>query len=322
MNPSKHWVLLSNPYYDRTQLHNDVALQIARLTDYPWIPQGKFVELIMNGEHKGLYYVCEKIRLEKGKIEITEIQPSDTVGDAVTGGYILESSISKEDENSFLTDYYNFTISAAGNWPIYWSFDEPEGEIPLSQKNYIQNALNNLELSLSKDDELLAGNYRKFLDIESFIDWYLVENLCLNEEASRIKNLTLYKDRDSSVSGGRFTIGPPWDFDAWTFGLKGKKKLYVNDTWYFQRLLKDPIFVQRLKEKWKEYIEKWKYSIPSYIDEQYTLIRNSALRNEVMWNDWSYVNRYPQISYDQLVKEMKETFIEQLEWMNNIIEKM
>ena len=87
MNKSKHWILLANCYYDRTQLHNATAFEMARLTDYPWVQDGRFVELIMNGNHLGLYYLCEKIRIENDKIAITEMTPEDLTGEEVTGGY-------------------------------------------------------------------------------------------------------------------------------------------------------------------------------------------------------------------------------------------
>ena len=72
MNESKHWLLLANAYYDRTQIHNSTAFEIARLTDFPWVQSGEYVELFLNGDYQGLYYLCEKIGAEKGKIELSK----------------------------------------------------------------------------------------------------------------------------------------------------------------------------------------------------------------------------------------------------------
>lgn len=107
MKKSKHWQLLANCHYDRIQLHNATAFEMARLTDYPWVQEGRFVELIFNGKHQGLYYICEKIRVEEGRIDITELSPTDLNGETLTGGYMLESLISTKFqlENSFSTDY-------------------------------------------------------------------------------------------------------------------------------------------------------------------------------------------------------------------------
>ena len=102
MKSSKKWVLLANAYYDRTQLHNATAFEIARLTDYELVQSGQFVELILNGEHKGLYYLCEKIDIEKGKINIDKLKENDLDKDKITGGYLLEIDNASLDKNSVL----------------------------------------------------------------------------------------------------------------------------------------------------------------------------------------------------------------------------
>lgn len=313
MEKSKHWQLLANATFDRTQLHNDVAFKIAQMTDYKWVQSGRFVELIINGSHEGLYYLCEKVRIESSKINITEITPSDTVGISLTGGYMLEGGISKDYPTSFTTSFYNTTVGA---YPLYWEFVKPEDSIPEAQINYITNALNKLESLIANDSTLFLGSYREYLDIESAINWWLVQNLCINEEACRAKNLFLYKDRDSSIGVSKFTIGPPWDFDAWSFGTGGLRFLPVYDlTWCYGDLLRDPFFVNRLKEKWCDYYESWKKEIPVYIDSQYNYIYRSARRNEVLWPDWPYSLE----SFEQSVVEMKEAFSVQIEWMNSFI---
>lgn len=91
MSKSKHWILLANAYYDRTQLHNATAFEMARLVGFDWGLEGRFVELILNGTHKGLYYLCEKIRAEKDKINIHSMD--ETSGDITTGWYLLESHV-------------------------------------------------------------------------------------------------------------------------------------------------------------------------------------------------------------------------------------
>lgn len=249
MKKSKHWILLANAYYDRTQLHNATAFEMARLTDFPWVQSGTFVELIFNGKHKGLYYLCEKIRIEDGRIDIDEINPTDLAGEALTGGYLLESEVGTENVDTTLfvyTDYYNKT-GRGFKWNLAWRPKHPEkGEVPPEQMRYLQQSLNHLEMLIMNEDSLKVGNYRDYFDIETAINWWFVQEASLNEEATRTKNLYLYKDR-----GGKFKVGPPWDLDAWTFGLYGTSHYYCTKVaFYYEGLFKDPVFVKRLKEKW------------------------------------------------------------------------
>ena len=205
MKKSKHWVLLSNAYFDRTQLHNATAFEMARLTDYPWVQSGRFVELIFNGVHQGLYYLCEKIRIEKGKIDITEISPTDLEGENLTGGYLLESEVGAEDLNHDLfvcTDYF-YKTGRGFNYFFGWRPQHPEiDEIPSEQFSYLKESMNHMEMLIMNEDSLLAGTYREYFDIESAINWWLVQEATLNEEATRTKNVYLYKDRGGAICCG------------------------------------------------------------------------------------------------------------------------
>ena len=325
MKSSKKWVLLANAYFDRTQLHNATAFEVARLTDYAWVQSGQFVELILNGEHRGLYYLCEKIDIEKGKIEIAELKSGDIDEYKITGGYLLEADASVTPSIGkflFVTDYFNTTGTAwTSDGPkqckLVWFFKnpDPKNAVPDVQVDYIKKKMNYMESLIYDDRILLGGGYLDYLDIESAINWYLVEEICLNEEASRTKNMYIYKNRGDE----KFYIGPPWDFDAWTFGTTGVKKFYVQETgFYYRQLFKDAHFVSRLKEKWSIYKLIWEECIPNFIDVQYALIHNAAERNETLWTDWCY----PEKTYQQVVQEMKEAFLIQLAWMNEQIEKL
>lgn len=316
---SKHYTLLANAYYDRTQLHNATAFEIARKTDFPYVQKGEFVEVILNGEHKGLYYLCEKPRVSKGRININEMSETDTIGISLTGGYLLESAISSGTvpSLSIYSDYFN-TTGANRAWKLYWNIESPEDILP-SQYDYITGRLNHMESLIYNSDSLKNGSYRNYFDIESAINWYLVQELTLNEEASRTKNCFLYKERGDE----KFYIGPPWDFDAWTFGVTGVKRFWCNNTTlYFSTLLKDPYFVSRLKEKWNEYKPKFESEIPNYIVEQYNKIYNSALRNDAMWPNWITYFNPEERSYEDIVTDMINAFKTQLSWMDSQIQNL
>lgn len=312
MNPSKHWILLANPHYDRTQLHNATAFYLASLTDYSWVQTGRFVELLLNGEHKGLYYLCEKIRVEKGKI-----LPDDT-------DYLLESFVVGENINAmvlpdycFTTDYFNVTGPYWARRTIGWEIKHPD-DYNDEQFTSISANLNEIESDLSNDETVLDGTYREHFDIGSAADWWLVQEATVNMEASKSKNVFIYKTKD-----GKLRMGPPWDFDAYSFGQYGVRCfLCKEDAMYYKQLFKDPVFVDCVKEKWNRYKTNWKKEIPTYIDRQYDYIHRAAERNEVMWPDWLELNKYPYVSYKQLVEDMKSFFITQTDWMDEQISQM
>lgn len=317
LDKSKHWVLLANAKYDRTQLHNATAFEIARHTDYPWVQSGRYVELIINGTFQGLYFLCEKIRIEKGKIDIEIDNNTERLEDCA---YLLESYVVYEEDPDkvtmplgfFQTGVFNRTGDYRAPCTLAWEIKEPEN-INKAQEEYIINNLIALE-SLIRDS-IESGRYRDYFDIDTAIDWWLTEELCVNEEASRTKNVYLYK----KGKDGKFCVGPLWDIDAWSFGTYGLEVFWAKDnSLYFNMLFKDPVFIKRVKEKWNKYKKVWSEQIPNYIDEQYHTIYRSAKRNEMIWPDWIV----PASSYEQSVQEMKEAFVTQLNWMDEQINNM
>lgn len=324
MNKSKHWILLANAYYDRTQLHNATAFEVARITDFPWIQSGEFVELFINGEHLGLYYLCEKICVEKNRIDIVKGDESTPVDEC---GYLLESYYRQEADQDLSKVVFPFGFFSTGifyktgneTFPgVYgWEIKEPDNILSPIHIEYIKSSLTTMEELIMYHVE--TGEYRDYFDIETAINWWMVQELCMNEEASRTKNTFLYKD-----GGGKFMMGPPWDFDAWTFGQTGlyNRIWSLNYTLYFEKLFEDPIFVERLKYKWDVYKPLWETIIPEFIEKKYNQIHRAAERNEKMWPNWTFHNKYPQVSYYDYIQEMKKAFMLQLELLDNKIKAL
>ena len=306
MKKSKHWILLANAYYDRTQIHNSTAFEIARKTDFQWVPSGHHVELFLNGEYRGLYYLCEKIGAEEDKIPLKKANEMMLPSEC---GYLLESYVTLEDRiesfannnvsSFFYTGIFTHTGYSPNNCFLGWEIKEPEDYLTDNHVEYIKGELTRVE-RLIMDSE--RGEYHDFFDIESAINWWLVEELCLNEEASRTKNVYMYKDGD-----GKFTIGPPWDFDAWTFETLSDqdRNWNLNTAFYYSKLFEDPVFKKRLQEKWNVFKPIWESEIPKYIEEQYNMIHRAAERNEIKWAHWWIYAKYPDVTYRELIDEMK-----------------
>ncbi len=295
-----------------------MAFEIARLTDYPWVMKGDFVEVIQNGTHQGLYYLCEKIEIDKNRINIKKIKETDLEGENLTGGYLLEMHENPFGApNTFATDYFN-TTGYNFNYRLGWEIKDPDDVIPLAQQEYIRNAMNYMESLMWDDDSLKTGKWMDYLDIESAVNLWLVEELAGNEEASRSKKIYIYKDRGDK----KFRFGPPWDFDAGAFG--DNKVFYCDKTTvYFRQLFKDSVFRKRVQEKWIKYYPIWKQKIPEFIDNRYSEISRSALRNETfIWTMWYERYEYPQKTYREIVDKMKQIFIERLEWMNEQVKNL
>ena len=65
----KEWVLLAN-YTDKTQLRNELAFFMGRISSFEYTPRTAFVEVIINGVYNGTYQLTEQLKISKNGLEI------------------------------------------------------------------------------------------------------------------------------------------------------------------------------------------------------------------------------------------------------------
>lgn len=296
MPKHKRWVLLAN-WIDRTLLRNDIAFEMARRI-MEWAPRGKFVELYLNGEHQGNYYLCEQIKVDKNRVDIDELDEKADFADEtqITGGYLLEYD--KYGPN----DEINYFYSQVQNYPV--TIKEPDEEVITSWEHpgylYIQGYINNLEQLLEADKNALArwDEIDALIDVTSYIDWWLVHELVCNGEVIHPKSSYMFKKRD-----GKLCAGPAWDFDYGTF-RQNSNSLILLSSLYYKYLFKYPEFKLAVKERWTE-VKDVLADIDSYISEQADLIRASNEVNISKWPITQTVNRDENMTFDEAVESMR-----------------
>jgi len=303
MPADKRWNLLAN-YIDRTMIRNAVALNIGQQTGLAWTPKGKFVELILNGVHQGNYFLCEHIKSATNRVNITEMTRNDIAGDAVTGGYILE--ITNDDVQEFNTPVKCLPVN----------IKEPDEDvIQPEQIAYLNNYFGQFENILFN---IQAGDYRDYIDIDSFIDWWLVFELTMNLEPNHPKSCYMYKDRL-----GKLYAGPLWDFDWGTFILSRASSFQIKGSLYYPELFHDYFFVTRLKEKWQEYKANGTFdSVGTFIDQTAESVRKSDIKNFAMWESNQTINGDEHDSFDTAIGKLKSAYLSKYSWLNSQITNM
>ena len=293
MPEHKRWVLLAN-WQDRTLLRNDVSFEIARQT-FPWTPRGKFVELYVNGDFRGNYYLCEQIKIDKNRVDIDKIKDVD---DDITGGYILEfDKYAVNEKNHFFTRYKNYPVE----------IKEPDEDVIYSPEHpafvYIKDYVDNIEETFEN------GTYedvRQLIDVRSFADFFLVYNLVGNTEATHPKSCYFYKKRD-----GVLYAGPVWDFDWGTF-RPGYKGLILTSALWYGYLLEYDEFRALLKKRWHELKPSFE-SVQYYIDKKANWIRESNEDNFAMWPIDVVVNMDEKLGFYEAVGRMRDVYLDRIE---------
>lgn len=305
MPKDKRWNLLAN-WRDRTNIRNAVAFELSKKTkSLEWTSRGEFVELIINGKHNGLYYLCEHIKVSKDRVNIAEISPKSISGDALTGGYLLEFDANYDEAYKFKT--------AIRNLPV--NLKAPDEDVPDEQLAYIKGYVNNVE-SLLYESNPATSAYKDFIDIDTYIDWWFVHEMTMNSEPNTPKSCYMFKD-----ANGKLKAGPCWDFDYATF--KPSTAFRIKDALWYTKLFEDPAFIARVKEKWAESVDDFR-SVVDEVDSFGQKLENADVANAAMWpiDVTNKVNGDEDLSFDAAVTKLKNTLSARIEWLGKAIEAL
>jgi hypothetical protein len=326
------WVLYA-PYTDKSLMRNFLAYTMSREMGR-WASNCRYVELVVNGEYKGIYVFMEKIKRNNGRVNITKINPTDISGDAVTGGYIF--SIDKE-ADGWISQYKPF--KGTSNQFIQYSYIAPKlSAIVPEQQEYLKKYIDSFELALYQSKPNKQTNWRNFAEEASFIDYMIVNEVSRNIDGYRLSSY-FYKDRQSK--GGKIIAGPVWDYDlafrnanyckgsdtiGWAYQFNS---ICPQDYWqvpfWWDQLMDDATFKSNLRCRWKQ-LRSTSLSlsrINTLIDSVVTLTAEARQRHFQQWPILgTYVWPNPQPiagSYEEEIEYLKTWVTKRLTWLDNHI---
>ena len=208
---AKKWTLINN-YGDKTLMRNILAFEISRRIGMPYTVFCHPVEVILNGEYRGCYQLCDQIEVNKNRVNIVEMKPTDIQMEELGGGYLIEI-------DSYAWSETSYFVSKRGVPVTIKSPDEDE--IVAVQTRYITNYFNELETAVFSENYADEENgYRRYLDLDSFLKYFMLEELCGNPDM--FWSVYMTKNRYSN----KFIVGPVWDFDI---AFDNERRAYPTD---------------------------------------------------------------------------------------------
>ena len=278
------WVLLA-PYNDVSMVRDPLAFQLWRDMGH-WGPRTVMCEVTIDGQYRGIYILCEAIKRGKDRVDIAKMKKSDTEGRDVTGGYLLR--IDTSDENDF-----TFTSKLPGigegimSSDVIWSCIYPKKKkLQPAQSAYIVSYVDTVEQVIQSDAfaDPKTG-YARYIDVPSFVDYFIHTELSLNADAYR-RSAYFYKEKQKADgTGGKLFAGPVWDYN-YAYGNSNLANADEPESWCYeggsnnptpamwQRLLQDPKFRKAVKQRYQK-LRKSVLSnkaINAYIDRQAKLL--------------------------------------------------
>ena len=270
---AKKWTLISN-YSDKSLMRNILAFEASRRIGQAYTPYCHPVDVIVNGEYRGCYQLCDQVEAAEGRVPAKD-------------GYLIE-----------IDAYAWKEVSAFWSWrgtPVTIKHPD-EDDITDSQRQHIESFFNQMETAaLGEDFTDPEKGYRKYLDLESFLRNLLVGDFCGNTDL--LWSVYMYKD----AKDGKLYAGPTWDHDLSFDNDYRSYPVNANNDFIFlfvpspasdavrditRRIVKeDPEAKNLLAQYWNQALEVGDLkTLPEYLDQTYVLLQESQELNFKRWD--------------------------------------
>ena len=300
MPKKKTWLFLAE-YSDKTMLRNTLAFELGEMSSLDWTPRSEFAEVFINEQYNGTYNITEKVEEGSNRVDLTG------------GGFLLEiDQLDRQDVDDvyFYTDKFLVAIK------------EPELSWDDSQYQYIKSQINEFETALfgSQFTNPSTG-YAKYIDIDSFVDWYLISEITKNVDSQFFSSIYFHM-----VPGQKIKMGPLWDFDLAFGNVDYADPQYADGFWvkynpWFVRLFSDPAFVAKVKTRFN-YFRENQSAILAKIDSEAEKLKWAQQENDAKWQTLGvYVWPNPVVydTYAEEVSHLKTWFTRRMNWLDTAI---
>lgn len=323
---AKKWTLISN-YGDKTLMRNILAFEVSRRMGMAYTPFCQPVDVILNGEYRGCYQLCDQIEVGPNRVDITEMAATDISGENLSGGYLIEIDAYAYGEPSMFTSHRGTPVT----------IKSPDDEdIVSAQSTYIKSLFNTMESAVFSSNFTDASNgYRKYLDLDSFLRFFLVGEFAGNTDT--YWSVYMYKKRND----GKLYTGPIWDYDlafdndyrtypinnlsGYIYNTNGSVASESVRDMVTRIVTEDEAAHQRLVALWDEAYKKRgieEASLLKYVADTKALLYESQQLNFKRWkilDQYVHQNHQALGSYDAEVKTVEDYIKDRITKLDELI---
>ena len=163
--------------------------------------------------------------------------------------------------------------------------------------------------------------YTDCIDIDSFVDWYLISEITKNVDSKSFSSIFL-----NVMPGEKIKMGPLWDFDLSFGNVDYADSRYAEGWWvkyhpWYERLFEYPDFVDRVKERFAFFRANQGFILDK-IDTYAEQLQWAQQENDNKWQTLGmYVWPNPVVfdTYQEEVDHMKAWYVDRMTWLDNAI---
>jgi len=266
----------------------------------------RFVEVVINGEYNGLYLLTEKIEDDKNRVDLKK----------------KKDEVLFEIEQAYRHDYECENCISLRSW-VHLTFKDPEPE-DLSADEFAE-LYEKMYYFLTEVDDAIRSNsyeeYSQYIDVESFVDWYIVNEFVKNYDSQFVTSCYCY------VKDGKLHMGPCWDYDTCYGNQDVATCLYPEGTHvksapWFNRLMRNDEFYSLVCERWQTLVSEGVFDeLLKSVDEQTEYLSQASENQFDKWPDSLRANdlrgRYALYTYEEEIDYLKYWISARIEWLNS-----
>ena len=304
MPRDKKWLFLAE-YSDKTMLRNRISFEMGYISHLDWTPQGHFAEVFLNDQYNGTYNITQKVEESDNRV---------VLGDT---GYLLElDQLDRLDPDDV---YFESSVTEL----FLVNIKEPKLDYDSAEYLYIEQLIHEFETALFSDNFRDATNgYAPYIDLNSFIDWYLISEITKNVDSQFFSSIYL-----NVMPGERIKMGPLWDFDLSFGNVDYADSQYAEGWWvkyhpWYERLFQDPDFVTSVKSRFQFFMQNQDFILEK-IDNHARELRWAQQQNDDLWQTLGiYVWPNPVFydTYQEEVDHLKSWYVNRMNWLDAAFE--
>lgn len=324
------WALIA-PFADKSLIRDAMVYRWGQQL-MPWAPKYRFVDVVIDGSYKGVFMLTERVKRNKVRVNINKIEEKDIAGQKVTGGYIF--ALDKLDQGD-VTFRSAFPMPGKNYPPDYRIVYPNEDNIRPEQIQYIRGHVQAFERMMDSPtfNDPKEG-YTKWIDVPSFIDMVLINELSKNVDGYR---LSAYFYKDNDANDAKIHAGPLWDYNlafgnanycngeqvsGWAYDFN---KVCPQDYWvihfWWEKLVNDPAFRVKMKQRWLQ-LRKGVLATDRMMSQVDSLVRVVGAAQEQNFrlypilNKWVWPNSFVGNTYTNEISFLKNWLKDRAAWMD------
>lgn len=276
MTKSKHWAILAHADDNYGYMRNFTGFNLGKRIGLPWTPAQQPVEVVINGDYRGLYFLTESIRVGDDRVPITELDDNVDDADLATGGYLVELD-NYDEENQIRMEEKGCVYTGLRD-VLRITWDTPEAYSELQKRFVTQQftAMNDAVGACSDD-------LWKYMDLDDAARYYLVEEICSHVESYH-GSTYLFRDRGAAQ---KWHFSPLWDMGNAFNGPTNDNFYYhspFGNTW-IASMMANQTFRAKVEATWRWFMSNKFDGLYDDLDTYAAAIKEAAKADRARWKD-------------------------------------